>query len=79
MQDDTQSSYDRVAKDYADKYLRELDAVFALIGGNPRMGLTYEGRTHQFVHGKHIILYRIARDNVVIGRVFHGAQKRSSR
>jgi len=61
----------------ADKYLRELDAVFALIGSNPRMGQVYEGRTHQFVHGKHIILYRITGDHVVIGRIFHGAQKRS--
>lgn len=38
------------------------------------MGRVYEGRKHQFVHGRHIILYRIATDHVVIGRIFHGAQ-----
>ena len=63
----------------ADKYLRELDAVFELIGDNPRMGRVYEGRTHQFVHGKHISLYRIAADHVVIGRIFHGAQSPAKR
>lgn len=60
----------------AGKYLRELDAVFALLGDNPRMGRVYEGRTHQFVHGKHIILYRIEAAHIVIGRVFHGARGR---
>lgn len=63
----------------AETYLRELDAVFELIGDNPRMGRIYEGRTHQFVHGKHIILYRIMTDHVVIGRIFHGAQSRQKK
>ena len=61
----------------AEKYLRELDAVFAILGDYPNMGRVYEGRTHQFVHGKHIILYRIGTDEIVIGRIFHGAQRRS--
>lgn len=60
----------------AEKYLRELGAVFDLIGEYPGMGRPYEGETHQFVHGKHIILYRIGADEVIIGRIFHGAQAR---
>ena len=62
----------------AEKYLRELDAVFELLGDYPNMGRVYEGRTHQFVHGKHIILYRIGTNDITIGRIFHGAQRRSS-
>ncbi len=62
----------------AEKYLRELDAVFELLGDHPNMGRLYEGKTHQFVHGKHIILYRIGANEIVIGRIFHGAQRRPS-
>ena len=58
----------------AEKYLRELDAVFELIGDNPRIGHKYDGNTHRFLHGKHIILYRVKTDHVLIGRIFHGAQ-----
>ena len=61
----------------AEKYLRELDAVFELLGDYPNMGRTYEGRTRHFVHGSHIILYRIGADEIVIGRIFHGAQRRA--
>ncbi|MBZ9888216.1 type II toxin-antitoxin system RelE/ParE family toxin [Mesorhizobium sp. BR1-1-3] len=52
--------------------------MFELLGDYPSMGRLYEGRTHQFVHGKHIILYRMGLEEVVIGRIFHGAQRRSS-
>ncbi|PWV99970.1 toxin ParE1/3/4 [Hoeflea marina] len=62
----------------AEKYLRELDAVFQILGHYPNMGRIYEGRTHQFVHGKHIILYRVGSDEIVIGRIFHGAQRPAS-
>ena len=62
----------------AEKYLRELDAVFELIGDHPEIGRPYEGRTRHFVHGKHIILYRIVSEVVVIGRIFHGAQSSRS-
>lgn len=58
----------------AEKYLHELDAVFELIGDHPEIGRAYEGSTRHFVHGKHIILYRVQKDLVVIGRIFHGAQ-----
>jgi len=58
----------------AEKYLRELDAVFELIGDNPRIGREYDDNTHRFLHGKHIILYRVKTDHVLIGRIFHGAQ-----
>ncbi|MFG1342501.1 type II toxin-antitoxin system RelE/ParE family toxin [Xanthobacter autotrophicus] len=61
----------------AESYLRELDAVFELIGDYPAIGRLYEGKTHQFVHGRHIILYRVIDAAVVIGRIFHGAQSRT--
>ncbi|WP_119392282.1 type II toxin-antitoxin system RelE/ParE family toxin [Taklimakanibacter lacteus] len=61
----------------AEKYLRELDAVFEILGDYPNMGRVYEGSTHQFVHGRHIILYRIRSNEIVIGRIFHGADRRS--
>lgn len=64
--------------DQAEKYLRELDVVFELIGDYPDIGRIYDGRTHQFVHGRHIILYRVMTDTVVIGRIFHGAQRRTT-
>lgn len=60
----------------AEKYLRELDAVFGLIGEYPHMGRSYKGETRSFVHGRHIILYRIGGEEIVIGRIFHGAQGR---
>lgn len=59
----------------AEKYLRELDDVFGLLSEYPNMGRVYDGRTHQFVHGKHIILYRASSTKIVIGRIFHGAQR----
>lgn len=61
----------------AEKYLRELDGVFALLSQYPAMGRLYDGQTHQFVHGKHIILYRTRGNEIVIGRIFHGAQRPS--
>jgi toxin ParE1/3/4 len=61
----------------AEKYLRELDAVFGLLSEHPDMGRLYDGRTHQFVHGKHIILYRSSSNGIIIGRIFHGAQRHS--
>jgi len=68
-------TYTTFGEKQADKYLRELDHVFGLIADNPRMGRLYQGRTLQFVHGRHIILYRVIADRVVIGRIFHGAQR----
>lgn len=61
----------------AEKYLRELDAVFEILGHYPKMGRVYEGSTHQFVHGRHIILYRIGANEIIVGRIFHGAERRS--
>ena len=62
-------------KAQAEKYLRELDSVFVLLSEYPNMGRLYDGVTHQFVHGKHIILYRAQAHQIVIGRLFHGAQR----
>ena len=61
----------------AETYLRELDAVFDLLNDHPSIGRTYHGATRQFVHGSHIILYRVAGQRIVVGRIFHGAQRRS--
>jgi toxin ParE1/3/4 len=58
----------------AEKYLRELNAAFEMIGDHPEIGRLYESSTRHFIHGKHIILYRALRDEVVIGRIFHGAR-----
>ena len=62
----------------AEKYLRELDAVFELIASHPEIGRAYERQTRHFVHGRHIILYRILNDEIVVGRIFHGAQSSRS-
>ncbi|WP_306261317.1 type II toxin-antitoxin system RelE/ParE family toxin [Pararhizobium sp. IMCC21322] len=62
----------------ADKYLHELDAVFEIIGDNHKIGRAYSKRTFQFVHGKHIILYRVEKQIAVIGRILHGAQNRKN-
>lgn len=59
----------------AETYLRELDAVFALIADHPEIGRVYAGRTRHFVHGKHFILYRVLDEIVVIGRIFHSARR----
>lgn len=59
----------------AEKYLRELDGVFGLLSQYPDMGKQFDGVTHQFVHGKHVILYRSQSGLIVIGRILHGAQR----
>jgi len=59
----------------ARKYLLELDAVFELLGDHPRIGRPYEAGTHQFVHGSHIIIYRIEADAVLIVRILHARQR----
>lgn len=59
----------------AEKYLLELDGVLTLLSQYPAMGRVYDGQTHQFLHGKHIILYRSRGNEIVIGRIFHGAQR----
>lgn len=61
----------------ADKYMYELDAVFEMIADNPRIGRPYSGETRQLVHGRHIILYRITKTHISIGRIFHGSQRRT--
>lgn len=58
----------------AEKYLHELDAVFALIADHPEIGRVYAGQTRHFPHGKHIIFYRVVDETVVIGRIFHSAR-----
>lgn len=78
LQDIYQYTVDQFGERQAEKYLRELDGVFGLLAGFPNAGRVYAGPTHQFVHGKHIILYRVVGDYLVIGRIFHGAQSRRS-
>lgn len=69
-------TYSAFGEKQAAKYLRELDAVFETIADNPNIGRRYLGRTYQFVHGKHIILYRLEKGSPVVGRILHGAQRR---
>lgn len=57
-------------------YLNELESVFELIGEQPRIGRIYQGRIRQFVHNRHIVLYRIETDGVLIVQILHGAQRR---
>lgn len=69
-------TFEEFGERQADKYLLELDAVFELISDQPRIGRSYKGHTRQFIHGKHIILYRVESESIVIGRIFHGARRR---
>lgn len=69
-------TYSAFGEKQAAKYLQELDAVFETIGDNPEIGRPYVEPTFQFVHGKHIILYRIDKSGPIIGRILHGAQRR---
>jgi toxin ParE1/3/4 len=61
----------------AERYLRDLGAVFEMLGEFPEMGRTFEGSSRSFIHGSHIIVYRVGTEAVVIGRVLHGARDRS--
>ena len=58
----------------AERYLRELSRTFELIADFPQSGRNYEGETRQFLHGRHIILYRVIGSEVLIGRIFHGSR-----
>jgi len=58
----------------AERHVRELARTFELIAEYPQSGRVYEGETRHFLHGSHIILYRLVEDGVLIGRVFHGAR-----
>lgn len=78
LKDIYRHTFENFGHTQAEKYLRELDAVFELLGDYPNMGRLYEGRTHQFVQGKHIILYRMGSEEIIVGSIFHGAQRRSS-
>ncbi len=60
----------------ADKYLLELEAVFETLADYPKVGKPYQGKTRFFVHGKHIILYRIQKNCILIGKIFHGSRRR---
>ncbi len=70
-------TYKNFGETQADKYLLELDAVFEMIADNPHIGRSYIGETRQFLHGKHIILYRIYKNHISIGRIFHGSQRQA--
>ena len=71
-----QNTFQNFGETQADKYLLELNAVFELLADYPNLGRAYKGRTLQFVHGKHIILYRQESGSVVIGRIVHAARRR---
>lgn len=60
----------------AERYLRDLGAVFEMLGEFPEMGRPFEGVSRSFIHGPHIVIYRIKGEAVIIGRVLHGARDR---
>lgn len=59
----------------ADKWLGHLYEIFALLSGQPRMGLTsdaiYRG-SRKFPVGNYVIYYRIVGSRIHILRVIHG-------
>ena len=59
------------------KYLNELESVFGLISEQPRIARVYKGQIRQFVHNRHIVLYCIETDSVLIVQILHGAQRQS--
>jgi toxin ParE1/3/4 len=61
----------------AERYLRDLDAVFDMLGEFPEMGRPFEGASRSFIHGSHIVIYRVDGDVVLIGRVLHGSRDQS--
>ncbi|QYO75220.1 type II toxin-antitoxin system RelE/ParE family toxin [Devosia salina] len=61
----------------AQRYLRDLGAVFEMLGDFPELGRTFEADSRSFIHGSHIVIYRVEDDVVLIGRVLHGARDRS--
>ena len=61
----------------AERYLRDLGSVFGMLAEFPEMGRPFEGASRSFLHGSHIIVYRLGVDTVVIGRALHGARDQS--
>lgn len=62
----------------AERYLKDLGSVFAMLADFPDMGRPFQDNSRSFIHGSHIVIYRIQGDVVMIGRIFHGARDRSS-
>ena len=75
LQDIYRYTVEAFGRPQAQKYLFELDSVFELLGDHPNIGRGYEVGTHQFVHGSHIIIYRIETDHVLIVRIAHARQR----
>jgi toxin ParE1/3/4 len=66
----------RFGDHHADRYPADPGRVFDAIAAFPEIGRACEGARRQFVHGRRMILYRMQGGEVVIGRVFHAAQRR---
>ena len=57
------------------KYKDSFKRTFELLAYMPKIGRTSErGRTdeHRFLHGKHVIYFRIEQDQIVIQTIIHG-------
>lgn len=76
LQDIYSCTFHNFGERQADLYLRELDMVFQRLCDHPQLGLSYKDDLFQFVHGRHIIVYRIEGDVITIGQIFHGSQRR---
>jgi len=59
----------------AQRYREALEYVFELIVDTPRLGRRVHGQDarRSFHHGRHIIIYSIEDDGILIERVFHDA------
>ncbi|KPF68830.1 plasmid stabilization protein [Bosea sp. AAP35] len=71
--------YERFGEAQAEAYLAELDHVFKLLAGQPRMGRQAETiapgvRRHD--HGSHVILYEEAPSGVRILAIVHASSVR---
>ena len=59
----------------AERYLKDLGGVFEMLGEFPELGRPFERGSRSFIHGSHIVIYRVEGDFVLIGRVLHGARE----
>jgi len=77
LRDIHQHTFEMFGPKQAERYLRDLGAVFEMLGEFPEMGRPFEGESRSFIHGSRIVLYRIKGDVVLIGRILHGARDQS--
>lgn len=61
----------------ADRYIDEIEELFALIAGMPgiaREWTEFDPPVHLFPHGQHVIVYRVENESVLVVRILGGKQ-----